>query len=407
MTSTSADREHSPASPLQVLYVVNTLEIGGTEGQLANVVQQLDRARWAPSVYTLSRPGPLAVSLTERDIPVYSAQLPKILVQSGFPTGIVRLSLIYLQLLWHLIRHKPRIVHFYLPASYMVGMAATYAAHVLTLFSRRLPARVMSRRSLNFYQRKRPFVGLIERQLHTHCSAVVGNSKAVIADLRSEGAPSERLHLIYNGIEIPNPQAEARQNMRATLQLGEDALVVTMVANLLPYKGHADLLEAFAKARREVSVPMNLCLVGRDGGIGTALRAKAEQLAAAPDVRWLGERSDVPAILAVSDIGVLSSHEEGFSNAVLEGMAAGLPMVVTRVGGNSEAVVDEETGLIVEPQDSDEMARALVRLASDSALRARLGEAGRERVKSNFGMKRCIEEIERLYASIVAEGERR
>ena len=99
----------------------------------------------------------------------------------------------------------------------------------------------------------------------------------------------------------------------------------------------------------------------------------------------------------------MSSHEEGFSNAVLEGMSAGLPMVVTRVGGNPEAVIDAETGFVVEPHDPEGLAEALIRLIADPALRRHLGEAARNRVETHFGLERCVAEYERVYASLVGD----
>jgi glycosyltransferase involved in cell wall biosynthesis len=114
-------------------------------------------------------------------------------------------------------------------------------------------------------------------------------------------------------------------------------------------------------------------------------------------VKWLGGRDDVPQLLGAADIGVLASHEEGFSNAVLESMAAALPMVVTDVGGNAEAVVAGETGYVVAPHDPAELSQAIVRLARDRQLRASMGQAGRARVARHFTLAKCVDEYEEMY----------
>ena len=115
--------------------------------------------------------------------------------------------------------------------------------------------------------------------------------------------------------------------------------------------------------------------------IGERLRAQATALSIQDHVRFLDVRDDVPALLAASDIGIIASHQEGFSNAVLEGMAAGLAMAVTAVGGNPEAVIDGECGLVMPAKDPPALARALARLAGDPALRRRLGAAAQRRAR--------------------------
>lgn len=386
--------------PVPILYVIGSMHVGGAEGHLARVVRQLDRTLWSPSIFTVARYGDLDGELEIRDGPVYSPRTPRFLGGRSQPVRIARIVSTFIQLVWHLVRHRPRLVHYFLPVSYVLGLPATFVAHTLTLFLGTLPVRVMSRRSLNLYQRERPLLGKLERLLHPGCSKVIGNSRAVVAELQAEGVPTDRLRLVYNGIEIPPAETAVRHTLRADLGIPNNVLMVTKIANLIPYKGHRDLLAAFAVARDMVRLKMVLCLVGRDDGIGHQLEADARQLGIEGCVKFLGLRDDVADILSVSDIGVLCSHQEGFSNAVLEGMAAGLPMVVTRVGGNPEAIIDGESGLVVEPHAPQDLAKALARLASDPDLRQRLGTGARKRVEANFSLLRCQADYERLYAEL-------
>jgi glycosyltransferase involved in cell wall biosynthesis len=143
-----------------------------------------------------------------------------------------------------------------------------------------------------------------------------------------------------------------------------------------------------------------LLAVGRDDGIGSNLRQQADTLNLGKKVRFLGPREDVADLLRISDLGILCSHEEGFSNAILEGMAASLPMVVTDVGGNAEAVKNGTTGLVVAAHSPSELGTAILRLVKDAALRKRMGQAARNHVEQEFSLEACVEQYEKLYDAV-------
>ena len=263
----------------------------------------------------------------------------------------------------------------------------------------------MSRRSRNHYQSHHPLAAWVERRLHRRMDALVGNSRAVVQDLLDEGAPPDRVRLIYNGVDAGRFAAgevriERRCALRTELGLPDDRVVLTCVANLFPYKGHADLLDALALLGAGFAARATLLLVGRDAGARAALEAQAARLGLSASVRFLGERGDVPDLLVASDIGVLASHEEGFSNAVLEGMAAGLPMVVSDVGGNAEAVTDGECGHVVPARAPAVLAQALADLIGDVGRRQAMGEAARRRVAASFSLDACVAAYEALYEEL-------
>jgi len=140
--------------------------------------------------------------------------------------------------------------------------------------------------------------------------------------------------------------------------------------------------------------------VGRDTGIGGELKQQAIKLGIDEHVLWLGERTDAIDWLGASDIGLLTSHEEGFSNSILEGMACGLPMVVTDVGGNPEAVVDGENGFTVPSRNPEALSQVILKLAQDLELRKSMGAKGRQRVHKLFGIDRCVDLYAALYKTI-------
>jgi glycosyltransferase involved in cell wall biosynthesis len=160
------------------------------------------------------------------------------------------------------------------------------------------------------------------------------------------------------------------------------------------------LLQALAGVRKGLPKDWLLLLVGRDDGIGGALKNTATELGLADRVSFMGARDDVADILRVSDVGVLCSREEGFSNAILEGMAAGLPMVVTDVGGNAEAVDDGVNGIVVPPRSPADLGRAIAKLLNDPQLRKRMGQAGYKSVRQHFSLDACIDRYEKLYDAL-------
>lgn len=215
--------------------------------------------------------------------------------------------------------------------------------------------------------------------------ALVGNSRVIVAQLISEGVPESKARLIYNGIEASEPLIDRRE-ARRELGLDENMIVGVVVANLIHYKGHRDLLRGLGQVAPQLPSPWQILLAGGDQGLGDKLKSQAKEEGIAGNIQFLGQRSDVPRLLAAADFGLLTSHEEGFSNAILESMAAALPMIVTAVGGNPEAVVDEETGLVVPAHNPGAIGEAVLRLARDPELRKRFGAAGRDRVRREFSI---------------------
>ncbi len=378
-----------------LLIVTGALDIGGTEHHLIQVLPCLPQTDWRVIVFTVSHKGVLAPKVEAAGIPVieppFSALIRRRLGRVGRRALLPFLSAS--NLLYVMLRHRPAIVHFFLPEAYLVGGVCAHVA--------RCPVRVMSRRSLNVYQRGQHLAARVERWLHGHMRAILGNSRAVIDELRAEGVPDDRLGLIYNGIDVAT-YADACRVARATLDVADDALVLITVANLIAYKGHADLLAALAKISDTLPVGWRLLCVGRDDGYGAELSKRAASLGLRDHVRWFGERSDVPALLACADIGILCSHQEGFANSVLEGMAAGLPMVVTDVGGNREAVEDGVSGVVVPAHDPQALGTAIAALAQNPARRTAMGAAGRRRVAETFSLDACAQRYVRLYGALSA-----
>ena len=176
------------------------------------------------------------------------------------------------------------------------------------------------------------------------------------------------------------------------------------VANLIAYKGYRDLLEALASIAASLPKQWKLVAVGRDEGIGADLMRYAATLGLSENILWLGERDDVQDILAAADVFTLASHQEGFSNALIEAMVHGLPTIATAIGGNLDAVVDGQTGLLVGVKEPEQLAAAILKLALDPNLRQSYGAAARARVQSQFSLKACVARYENLYRGLSRVG---
>jgi len=374
----------------RVLFVAPRLDTGGAEVHLARILPQLRRAGLDVSIFTIARGGRFEDELIAAGVPLLGAQM------RGLPS--LR-SLRAARALRHEIRNlRPDILHFFLPEPYLVGSVA--AAGIGGMI------KIMSRRSLADYQQNHPALRHLERYLHRFTNALIGNSNAVAAQLVQECGHPEKVGVIHNGIELPPmPGRHTRATRRRELGIPEDAFVIVVVANLIPYKGHADLLAALGTVRERLSTPWRLMLSGRDEGIGVQLRQQAGALGIGANMLWLGECADPQTMLVAADLGVLPSHQEGFSNSLLEKMAHGLPVIATRVGGNSDAVADGESGCLVPAADAEALGTAIATLYEDIELRARMGKAARARVERLFTLEACVRRYLNLYLGIVANAE--
>jgi glycosyltransferase involved in cell wall biosynthesis len=379
----------------RILFVALCLDYGGAERHLSMIMPALAKRAWPVSVYCTNRLGAFAEDVRRSGVEVIG---PPIEADARKTGRLVRLfyAIFAGGRLLHVMRKlKPGIVHFFLPEPYMIGAPISLL--------QRVPIRVMSRRSLNLYQRQWRGVRAIEERLHPHMTAVLGNSLPVVDDLIGERVAPSRIGLIYNGVTLGAFETPFdRRAFRKSLGFSDDDLVMTVVANLSPRKAHTDVVEALALASGRIRQPWTLLCVGRDDGCLERLQAQVRERGLQNRIRFLGERADVPDLLRASDMGILASHEEGFSNAILESMAAGLPMVVTNVGGNAEAIVDGHSGLVVPPANPMALADAIVRLVENSPLALALGTSARQRVQTHFSTGACVDRYEALYDGLLA-----
>jgi len=239
--------------------------------------------------------------------------------------------------------------------------------------------------------------GVLEELVVRAADRVIVNAEA----LRPRGAAGARTEVIPSGVDtdVFAPRPPGRADARARLGLGAADVVIGTVGRLERRKGTAVLIEAAARLAK-FGLPEVQVLVVGDGPLRDELSALAVRLGIPDRIHMLGDRSDVPEVLAALDLFVLPSRTEGMSNALLEAMATALPVVATAVGGNPEVISTERTGVLIPPDDSSALADAVRRLVTTPALAQRLGAAARRDVEDRYGARAMVRRLEAVYGAL-------
>jgi glycosyltransferase involved in cell wall biosynthesis len=365
---------------IRVLHIVYSLQVGGAERVVTNYALHHDREVYEPVVVALTQSGPLEEDLRAAGVRVYV--LGKRL---GFdPRVILKLARIMRE-------ERVEIVHVHTPLSNNWGVPAALLSGVRTVIR---TEHGLFRRERTFYVFINAVLGLFNRRILA-CSD--GAKKTHVAmDPLSRG----KYLTIYNGIDVARYQFTGDgKRLREELRLPPGAPVVGIIGSLIPLKGHRVFLqmaELLARHRPEVRF-----LVIGEGPERPQLERMVRERGLTGRVTFTGVRRDIPELLSLMDVFVLSSHSEAHPLTILEAMAAGKPVVATDVGGNAESVVDGETGFIVPPNDPQALLEPVKRLIGDPALAARMGARGRERVTREFSVEKMIRETEAVYESFV------
>jgi glycosyltransferase involved in cell wall biosynthesis len=210
------------------------------------------------------------------------------------------------------------------------------------------------------------------------------------------GVPAQKLTVIYNAVDLGRFERSCSPALREQWTGGIARPIVLTCARLDVQKGQRYLLDAAAQ------VPDALFVLAGDGPDRAGLEAYAKERGISERVLFLGRRGDIPELLANCDVFVLPSLFEGFPLSILEAMAAGKPVIATKIGGTDEAVVDGMTGILVPPRDGAALAQAIRQLLAAPRLADRFGHAGRLRVQQAFSARRMAEQVDALYRQLVS-----
>lgn len=225
---------------------------------------------------------------------------------------------------------------------------------------------------------------------------------ALEASRRVDRIPRRKLRVVYNGVDLARFSLDngVRPEMRRSLGLSQDDYVFISVGRLSAEKDCTTLFKALTLAAAQ-GAPIKLLMVG-DGPEGEAYQSQARNLDPEGRIQFLGRRSDIPQLLAAADAFALSSLSEGISIAILEAMAASIPVAATAVGGNPELVLPNQTGLLVPAQDPKALAGAMLSFAENRDAAREMGRQGRALVEKNFSLDAMVSGYRDLYEQVLA-----
>lgn len=392
LTADSDVRQGSPASApaarrRKVFFLLDSLNVGGTETQAVELATRLDPVRYNVTLGCLRARGPLLEKLTGSAV-----DLREFYPKGGFDSsgGIYQM----LRLAMFLRRGGFQIVHTHDLYANLLGIPAAVLA--------RVPVIISSQRDLAHLDLYRTRRRVWLRRLQNLSTAVLTNANAVRDAVAAEKhIAAGKIRVIYNGVDLERFGTKTRDRSWLAPNAEQEKWVV-LVGNMhSDVKGHPCLIAAAEAVAREF--PGVRFVLAGDGEQRQNFEQQVAQLGLQNNFLFLGRRDDVPRLLASCDIAVLPSKAEGLPNAVLEYLAVGLPTVASRVGGNAEIVQDGKTGLLVPPDDSSALAEALLRLLRDPGFAVNLGNRGREYVTSEFSFQRMIENTDQLYTELLRQ----
>jgi len=371
---------------IRVLKFLNNFLIGGTERQFVHVANGLDRSRFSVDIACFERAGPL-LQAVKPDTPVHHYP-----VRGSFYNWSSIAS--QFRLLSHLRRRQYDLVHTY-------GWYPNVFAVPASRLAKR-PAVIASLRDAGAYMTPTKI-----RALKFACNladCVLANSLAGRNWLVEQGVPETKIEVIHNGIVVPEHSGKpAGKSVREEFGIPRQTPICACIGRLVSGKGIDFYLRA-ARILVDRGYDVRFLMIGAHSAekrCQSNLDVLARDLNLGRRLIFTGQRQDVPEILREVDVVVHPSLTEGLSNVILEAMAAGIPVVATRVGGNPELVEHGRSGFLVPAENADEIANAIARLLDQPQMARSFGERARQRVINEFSIERMLATTEALYMRLI------
>lgn len=366
-----------------VLHLIPSFHSGGSERQAIQLVRLLSsEGRHNVLVACLNKDGPLIEEFGREAVD----EIPEFALDSFYDGKMARQLFSFVRFLK---REKIEIVQCHDFYTNIFGMLGAWIA--------RVPIRIAAKRETGMRSRAQLFV---ERRAMGLATAVVANSLSVKEFLTELGVPAGKIEVIHNGLDLS--RFSARPTDRAVvfeefgLPSDPKLKLVTIVANLRdPVKDQETFLKAAAVVAKRH--PTAIFVLAGEGPRIDALRDVANSLGISEKTFLIGRCDRVPELLSLSSVGVLTSTSEGFANSIIEYMAAGLPVVATKVGGTAEAIIEGETGFLVDVGDSATIARRVNEILDNDERACEMGRRGAERVEIEFSAEAQLAKTNALY----------
>jgi len=372
-----------------VLFIIDSFEQGGSERQAMQLLTQLHHSgQCRVRLACLQNRGSLRAEADQ----LGTGEIHEYALNSFYDLNFAR----QLGRLVYFIKEKEiDIVHTHCFYTNIFGMTGSFLAGAR--------GRVTSKGETDGF--RTPMQKRAERVAYRLSHRVIANCLVVQNQLIREGVSPAKIIQHYNGLDMERLKVDAglkREEVLAALGLAPSRRYISIVANLRnPVKDHPMFLRAAARVR--AAVPGVGFVIAGEGELMEELREFAKQLEIQNDVFFIGRCDNVANLLFASEIGVLSSKAEGFANAILEYMAAGLPVVATDVGGVREAIADGETGYVVASGDDKKMAEGIIELLNEPGRARSMGELGKLTVAQKFSCDRHLQNTLELYEELLSK----
>jgi len=376
---------------IKIAYVIGSLDTGGAENQLVELLRNIDRERFEPSLMlfnasTLQRAHGLVAEAHHLNIPSSSGARwgPKV---SKAAVAVARLTLLFRRI-------RPDIVHAILPAAVIFAAPAAELARVRVLIG--------SRRSMVDSYRNAILPSFADRVASRRCDVMLGNCESVTREIVAlDGIAEDRVIRINNGVDTARFRP-GDQNERQKYGWTPENIVFGVVANFGPQKRHIDFVIAAQQIAK--SCPQaRFVMAGHDYGLLDSLKAEIRVRGLEALFTVIPGAHEPEYLYPALDVYICSSETEGFSNVLLEAAACGLPIVATRVGGNAEIVIENRTGLLVDSRNPDALAAAALKLAGDPEMRRSLGRQGCQGIRDKYSIRAMVTAHEALYDRLLAK----
>jgi len=366
---------------MRVMFLITGLAYGGAETQLVNLATSLKKRGWEVRVVSMLSPQTFTEELKEAGIPLSTLNMRRGVAD---PRAVFRLVKILRE--W-----RPDIVH-----SHMIH--ANLLARVTRLFYK-IPVLISTAHSIDEGGRWREIAYRLTDSLADLTTNV--SQAAVERYIRVGAAPKDKIIFVPNGIDTSRFKPDRDTGWRLRNELGIDNYFVWLaVGRFEAAKDYPNMLQAFKMVVDKKQD--TLLLLAGQGSLLEETRKLANELDLEDKVRFLGVRRDVPDLMNAADAYVMSSAWEGMPMVLLEAEACGLPVVATDVGGNSEVILNNKSGYIVPPGDSEALAAAMMKMmALPEAERRAMGRAGRAHIEANYSLERVVDQWEGLYRELL------
>jgi glycosyltransferase involved in cell wall biosynthesis len=369
---------HNESPQLKIVHLVTSLEVGGAQHNMLLGLPNLDASRYKH----------ILVSIMDR------MQMKQQFEQAGIEVHTLGLSKktdigVALRLRSLLKSIRPEIIHTYLIHGNVLGRIVGRLAGVPVIIGSELTIGQAGRIGRLATKLTNPLTDAVEVNSET-------GGKSASADL---GVPEHKIEVVLPGLDLEAfGGTEQRSQIRAELSVEDHEHLVLYVGRLRAVKGVKYGIRSFAKAL-EQNANMKLALAG-EGDQREYLESLCDELDIRNNVNFLGPRRDLANVLSASDSVIMPSLTEGFPRVAIEAMASSKPIIATSVGGTPEAIIDDQSGILVQPKDIEGMAEALVNVATNPALANRLGISARKRTEQHFSARKYVTRLDEMYTRL-------